>query len=181
MWGDGVWLLVIAGVIVAAFILGGGIGLQTTPHVIPLWSGAEIKCNDLEASFWLWRMPETARLTIDTDPSQPYPPFYAGGIAQVYVNNLLVKSYDPPLLDKDTIDIVDKLHTGFNKVKAVPKVIWLICNIQTQGLLSGFVEVTYPPGGGGELGDIPLNTILIVAGMAISLIAISYIILRRRG
>jgi hypothetical protein len=161
----------------------GVIRLQTTPETITLWSGADIRCDDLEAVFWLWRMPQTARLTIDTDPSAPYPPFYYGGIAQVYVNDVLVKSYDPPLLDRDTLDVVQHLRTGFNKVKAVPKVAAILCNIQTQGLLSGFIELTYPPdgdggGGGGGGGNTPdQNTLILVAG--VGLIAAAFIIFWR--
>jgi len=162
----------------------GVIRLQTTPETITLWSGAEIRCDDLEAVFWLWRMPQTARLTIDTDPSAPYPPFYYGGIAQVYVNDVLVKSYDPPLLDRDTLDVVQHLRTGFNKVKAVPKVAAILCNIQTQGLLSGYVELAYPPpdggGGGGGGGGMPdQNTLIIVAG--VGLMATAFIIWWRWG
>jgi hypothetical protein len=97
---------------------------------------------------------------------------------------VLVKSYDPPLLDRDTLDVVQHLRAGFNKVKAVPKVAAIICNIQTQGVLSGYVELTYPPpdggGGGGGGGGMPdQNTLILVAG--VGLIAAAFIILWRSG
>jgi hypothetical protein len=155
----------------------GVIMLQTTPETITLWSGTEIRCGDLERSFWLWRMPATAQLYIDTDPVAPYPPFYFGGIAQVYVNDVLVKSYYPPLLDRDTLDVVQHLRTGFNKVKAVPKVAAMLCNIQTQGLLSGFIELTYPTDGGGGGNTPDQNTLILVAG--VGLIAAALIIFWR--
>jgi hypothetical protein len=164
----------------------GVVRLQTTPETVTLWSGAEIRCSDLEASFWLWRMPQTARLTIDTDPSAPYPPFYFGGIAQVHVNNVLVKSYNPPLLDRDTIDVLEYLRTGFNKVKVVPKVASILCSIQTQGVLSGYVELTYASqdgggGGGGGVGMPDQNTLILVAG--VGLMVAAFIVWRsgRRG
>jgi hypothetical protein len=156
----------------------GVIKLQTTPETITLWSGAEIRCDDLGGRFWLWSMPATAQLYIDTDPVAPYPPFYFGGIAQVYVNNRLVKSYNPPLLDKDTLDVLEFLSVGLNKVKVVPKVAGIVCQFQTQGLLSGYLEVTYPAGGGGGgIGMPDQNTLILVAG--VGLIAAAFIIFWR--
>jgi LPXTG-motif cell wall-anchored protein len=68
-------------------------------------------------------------------------------------------------------------------VKAVPKVAAILCNIQTQGLLNGFIELTYPPdggggGGGGGGGNTPdQNTLILVAG--VGLIAAAFIIFWR--
>jgi len=141
-------LLVFAALGVAAIVLVTPLTPLSTTNTISLWSAVEIRCDDLTASTILLRRPSRAILHIDTDPSAPYWPFYYGGIVQVVVNDVVVKSYDPPLLDKDSIDISEHVQM-FNRFKVVPKVAAIICNVETQGVVSGHLEVTYPSDGGG--------------------------------
>ncbi|MEM1949383.1 MAG: hypothetical protein QXY50_02825 [Candidatus Caldarchaeum sp.] len=153
---------------------------------ITLFNNAEIRCDDLRASFLLLRIPSSARLYIDTDPSNPGWPFYYGGIVSVSVNGYRVKSYDPPLVDKDEIDIVDRLQTGFNEVVLAPKVAALLCAVQTQGTVTAYIEAVYTEedggegGGGGVGGGTPVNTVILVISLSMTVAAV-YMLVKRRG
>ena len=186
MRDDRAWILLLAllaGVAVI-FVAGPALRLAIIPaETVSLWRGAEIRCDDLTATVFLFRMPSRAVLHVDTDPSAPYWPFYYGAIVQIIVNDAVVKTYDPPLLDKDTVDITSKIRTGFNSFKLVPKVAAILCSVQTQGIVNGHLELTYPSdgGGGGDgVGGGPdLNTVLIAAGAGLTIIS-AYFIIRRR-
>ncbi|MEM4301547.1 MAG: hypothetical protein QXQ70_03135 [Candidatus Caldarchaeum sp.] len=180
-------VLALIGLLIVVTLFTRALPLQVTGgERISLWSAAEIHCDDMVSRPFLWQTPSSAKLVIDADPVTPSWPFYYGGIVAIVVNGETVKTYDPPLVDKDELDISGRLKMGFNEVRAVPKVAALLCNVQTQGMLSGYIDVTYsPPGGGGggdggHIGGEGGLTILIVVGLGLMVGAVFFMV-RRRG
>ncbi|MEM1944082.1 MAG: hypothetical protein QXE52_08380 [Candidatus Caldarchaeum sp.] len=177
-------LLIFAGVVAVIILFTGFSPLSVTQHRINLFSSAMIKCDDLRTSFLLLSKPSQARLYIDADPSAPYPPFYYGGIVRITINGDVAKSYDPPLLDKDEVNVTSLLRVGFNEVVIVPKVAAFLCAVQGQGTVSAYIVAVYISdddgggGGGGVGGD--AAAIAMLAGLAVSIAAV-YMYVRRRG
>jgi hypothetical protein len=167
----------------------GVIKLQTTPETITLWSDAEVRCDPLEASVWLFSQPNRAVLRIDTNPSRPYPPLYTGGVTRVLVNGEVVKSYDPPLLDQDEIDVTPYIKSGIgglNRFKVVFNVdMPPFCSLGTQATFTGSLEVTYLPrdGGGGNDGPRWLDQNMLILILGVTLMIAAFIVWRasRRG
>ncbi len=160
------FFLVLAGaLILVTVVLGSPFTPLSTIDRISLWSSAEIRCDDLTASTIFLRQPQRVVLHIDVDPKAIGSwPFYYGGIEKIIVNDVVVKTYNPPLMDIDYIDITEHIRM-FNDFRVVAKVTPLICNLETQSIVTGWLEVTYSDGGGGGGGgDLPSNTIVLLLG-----------------
>jgi hypothetical protein len=167
----------------------GVVRLQTTPETIMLWNDVEVRCDPLEASLWLLSQPNRAVLRIDTNPSRPYPPLYTGGVTRVLVNGEVVKSYNPPLLDQDEIDVTPHIKWGINGLNRF-KVVFNVdmppfCSLGTQATFTGSLEATYLPrdGGGGNDGVRWLDQNMLILILGVTLIIAAFIVWRsgRRG
>lgn len=178
-------LLIFAGVVAVIVLLTGFSPLSVTQQRINLLSSATIKCDDLRSTFLLFSKPSQARLYVDTDPSAPYPPFYYGGIVSITINGQAAKSYDPPLLDTDEVDVTSLLRVGFNEVVIAPKVAAILCAVQSQGTVSAYITAVYisddgDGGGGGGGGGSDTAAIALLAGVSLITAAV-YVYVRRRG
>lgn len=139
---------------------------------INIFNNKVVNCENPETLVLVVGTPRQAVIYIDTDPTAPYWPLYYGAITQVVINDKVVKTYSPPLVDTDNFEVSEHIGFGFNKIKFSMNHAPAICAIQQQATVNAYLEVIYQDDGG-DNGDGDLDTNIILLGLGVALVGVS--------